>query len=88
MNVALMTEYFKKIYSDPIASATVDDPEYKRRLGEFRKEEGVLQRVLDEHDTALYRKHEKTLDYYFSVEERLLLDVYLMGARDRERMLE
>lgn len=83
-----MAEYFKKIYADPAASATLDDPEYQRLQMDFRKEERELQDAMDVFDTKLFKKYERVFDAYFQAEYQLLADVYLMGARDRERMLE
>lgn len=88
MNIALMTEHFKKVYSDPIQSATKNDPKYDRLMKEFHVAEHELQSTLDEYDKRLFLKHEQVIGHYFDVELQLLLDVYLMGAQDRERMLE
>ena len=87
MDKAFMRSFYKKYYEHPYDKAISRSKRYKR-MQKIRFEiEDELTKMLGGTRTVLYQKFDEFIGAYADEMDVMLEEVYLLGARDRERML-
>lgn len=85
MDRVFMRDYCVNTYDELYGTATKDNEEYRRLKECFEAHEKAFEKALG--DQELFRMYEDVMSDYIAMEYELCLDVYALGAADRERML-
>lgn len=88
MDKKFMRDYFKMKYEDGIGVLVKNNEVYQQMQAERSKLEKELCDKCGGIDSNLWKLHEKSLEILLFSEEELVLEAYLQGAEDRERMLK
>ena len=87
MDKEFMREFYRNFYMHPCDEAIKDSEEYKEK-NQIRFElENEVEKMLGGTRTNEYKIFDDFLTAFYDEYEVLLEEMYLMGARDRERML-
>lgn len=87
MDKGFMREFYQKFYLHPCDEAIKDSEEYKEKNKiRFELEEKV-EKMLGGTRTTEYKVFDDFLSALYEEYEVILEEMYLMGARDREKML-
>ncbi|MCC8051583.1 MAG: hypothetical protein LIP10_13170 [Clostridiales bacterium] len=87
MNRSFIADYFDKVYDEPVSAAVEDDEEYRKLNEEFFQKEQEFEKMLGGPDSKEYLFFDELMTKSDEMWERVMKGAYLMGARDRERML-
>lgn len=88
MNKEFMREYYRTYYTNPFDEAIRDSVEYRVKQAIRYVIEDELTEKLGGTKTELYQLFEKFIDAYADEMDVLLEEMYLLGAKDREKMLK
>ena len=88
MNMEFMREYYRTYYTNPFDEAIRDSVEYRVKQAVRYVIEDELTEKLGGSKTELYQLFEKFIDAYADEMDVLLEEMYLLGAKDREKMLK
>lgn len=88
MNMEFMREYYRSYYTNPFDEAIRDSVEYRVKQAIRYVIEDELTEKLGGSKTELYQLFEKFIDAYADEMDVLLEEMYLLGAKDREKMLK
>ncbi len=83
-------EFMKKFYKtkeDPYHIATEGDEEYRQEIEKFGEMEKEFCITVGGMESEIYKKYEECMDQFMSAMNVLVMDAYLLGAEDREKML-
>lgn len=87
MDKGFMREFYQKFYLHPSDEAIKDSKEYKEKSKIRSELENEVEKILGGTGTAEYKMFDNFLTAFYDENEVLLEEMYLMGARDREKML-
>ncbi|MCC8138272.1 MAG: hypothetical protein LIO76_09490 [Clostridiales bacterium] len=87
MDRQFMAEYFDKVYDEPVSAAVKDDEEYCKLNEVFFQKEQEFEKMLGGPNSKEYVFFDELMTKSDELWERVMKGAYLMGARDRERML-
>ena len=87
MDREVMIGYYQNFYTHPSNEAIKDSEEYKEKKKIRHELEDEVEKMLGGTRTPEYKKFDAFLTALYDENEVLLLEMYLMGARDREMML-
>ncbi|MCD7744947.1 MAG: hypothetical protein LUI13_06675 [Lachnospiraceae bacterium] len=87
MDRQFMLEYFDKMYEEPTTAAVKGDPEYEMLQKKMDQMVDEFEEMLGGEQSKESRILEEILTLADELSFRAVTGAYLMGARDRERML-
>lgn len=88
MDREFMKTFLNKYYMDYQSESVKDSEEYQERRKRRYEIEKKFELLLQESSKELVELFEVYLDFCADELEILLQEMYLMGARDREKMLQ
>lgn len=88
MNIEFMRQYYRCMYENPQGVAVENSNMYSQKQSlRYEKEENFIKH-LKGLAPELSQKFEDYLDAYSDEMEIVLEEMYLLGAKDREKMLQ
>ena len=88
MNKDFMKDFYNNFYEDPNYIATESDEEYIREKHKHTEMVSELAKILGGFDSGAWKKYEECMNQANKAQTIMALDMYLMGAADREKMLQ
>lgn len=88
MDREFMKSFLNNYYGDYQSEAVKESEEYRKRQTKRYEMEKKFELLLQENSKELVELFEVYLDFCADELEILLQEMYLMGARDREKMLQ
>lgn len=86
MNRELMRKYYLSTYSEPETIAVKNNEKYRQLRRTFEEHEKEFEKALNNH--KLFMMYEELLADYIEMQSELCIEMYLLGAEDREKMLQ
>ena len=86
MNREFMKGYYLNTYYEPEIIAVQDNEKYHQLRRAFEEHEKEFEKALNNH--KLFMMYEELLADYIEMQSELCVDIYLLGAEDREKMLQ
>ena len=87
MDKAFMRDFYETYYTDPYQAAIKDSEEFRKKRDIRYEIEEELTEMLGGAGTAEYKKFDEFLTAFLDEYDELLVEMYLLGASDREKML-
>ncbi len=88
MNIDFMKDFYNTYYEDPVYEATKADEEYMCEKHKHTEMVNELAVILGGFESKAWKKYEDCMIQFYKTEEMMALDMYLMGAMDKEKMLQ
>lgn len=88
MDKSFMREFYRIFYADSISNTVKELEAYLVKRENRYKRETELLEILGGIDSEVHKRFNEYLDACAEEVEILLEEIYLLGARDREKMLK
>ncbi|MCD8012165.1 MAG: hypothetical protein LUG99_03140 [Lachnospiraceae bacterium] len=88
MDKQFMREYFDKMYEEPISVIVEGDSEYEKHKKEMYQKINEFEAMVGGPDAKECKVLDEILTKCDEMWECVITNAYLLGAKDRERMLK
>lgn len=88
MNLKFMSEFYERFYDDPVFETIGQTEEYNEIKRRIKEGEEKLRKIIGKTESDIWELFEDIMNAQYEYVTLVAKQMYLKGAKDREKMLE